>query len=112
MATKITSPIYSYTFPVMAAGTISTTNVSATYVGSTLARFYTENSKIVGIVRTTAGGVVGQPYFGAVNTINSTADGYLPIITLRSSVITDTSVYTFYWTNELATSQLLALLPC
>jgi len=110
---KFTAPIYSYTFPVMVAGTISTTNVSATYNASALSRFTPQSSKVLGVVRTTAGGVVGQPLLGVVpNNINSTADGYLPILTLRSSVNTDTSVYTMYWVNELANSQLLSVLGC
>ena len=111
-SSTISSPLYSYVFPVMVAGTISTTNVSATYLASDLKNFYQQSSKIVGIVRTTAGGVVGQPYLSSLPTINNTADGYIPVLTLRSSVITDTSVYTVYWQNEVVSSQIATVLEC
>jgi hypothetical protein len=109
---SISNPVYSYQFPAMVAGTITTTNVSATYLASNLKNFFSEVSEIVGIVRTTAGGVVGQPYLGSSVSINNTADGYLPILTLRSSVITDTSVYTMYWQNAVAVSQIATVLKC
>lgn len=108
----ISSPLYSFEFPAMVAGTIATTNVSATYLASNLKNFYEQSSKVVGIVRTTPLGTVGQPYLGSLITINSTADGYLPILTLRSSTILDLSVYTVYWQNEVVASQIATVLEC
>jgi hypothetical protein len=110
---NISNPLYSYQFPALTAGTVTTTNVTAQYLLLSLKNFFPQSSKIVGIVRTTVGGTVGQPYLGInANNINSTADGYLPLLTLRSSTNADTSVYTLYWQNEVVQSQIASVLKC
>jgi hypothetical protein len=110
---KASSPVYAYTFAALVAGTVTTSNVQATIDASSLVNFYIQTSKVVGIVRTTAGGVTGKPYLnnlGAV--INSAATGYNPQLQLRSSVVTDTSVYTMYWVNEVASSDNVSVFNC
>jgi hypothetical protein len=111
---QVSSPIYAYTFAPLVAGTISTTNVSATYNASPLANFRPQTSRILGVYVSAVGGVVGAtaPMLTVVSSINSTADGYLPVITLRAPVITDTSTYVLYWTNEVAGSQYKAIQQC
>lgn len=111
-SSSISSPLYSYEFPAMIAGTVSTTNVSATYLASNLKNFYQQVSKVVGIVRTTPLGTIGQPYLSSLPTINSGADGYIPVLTLRSGTILDLSVYTVYWQNEVVESQIATVLDC
>jgi hypothetical protein len=111
-SSSISSPLYSYTFPAMVGGTISTTNVSATYLASNLKDFYQQSSKIVGIVRTTPLGTVGQPYLSSLPTVNNTADGFIPVLTLRSSTNLDLSIYTVYWQNEVVASQIATVLEC
>ena len=68
-------------------------------------------SKIMGMTRKTAGGVVtGFPrvVIGAVNAVADTA----PPITLFGSVNTDTSTYTLHWQNEIAASSVGTLNVC
>ena len=94
-------PQFSYTFGAMVAGV--TPNIVAV-----IPQFYPACSKIVGCVRTTAGGAVGQPY--AV--LPTVVAGSFPKPQLQSSNAGDTSVYTMYWVNETAQSQIASLLPC
>jgi len=112
---RVTTPVYSYTFPAMASGTVTTTNDPAVYGVATfpLRFFFPATSRILGLVLVTAGGTVGTPYVnnkGAV--INSTATGYFPQLSLNSSNVADTSVYKVYWTNEVGSSNLVSVLPC
>ena len=111
---KVSSPMYSYQFSAMGAGTITTTDVRATFNASTLVNFYPAVSKIVGIVRVTAGGVPGGKVYCNVlsSPIDTTGTGYLPQLQLRSSLVGDTSVYAIYWVNEVVSSQLLTVVPC
>jgi len=94
------SPAYAFTFPAMGAGSVNNASAIPNFLG------YCSN--ILGCVRTTAGGTVGQPYLD----IETTGGSTFPTLILRSSSATDTSVYTIYWTNEVASSQLLTVLPC
>jgi hypothetical protein len=110
---KYVSPIYSYQFPVMAAGTVNTTTVAGAYILTSLVNFRPSCSRILGVVLVTAGGTVGTPYVNNLGALaNSTTDGYLPQLQLRSSSNADTSVYKMYWTNEVGSSNLATILPC
>lgn len=95
------SPEFTFTFPVMVAGVIANVAQIPNFLGAT--------SQIVGCVRVTSGGVVGQPSAGL--SVSATAPGFA-IVTLVSSVNTDTSVYRIYWTNQVAQSQLVTVLSC
>jgi len=92
------SPIFSFTFPAMIAGIVTNASAIPNFAGGC--------SKILGCVRVTAGGAVGQPYL-----FRETV-GLFPAITLSSGSGTDTSVYRIYWTNELAQSQIASVLGC
>jgi len=110
---KNTSPVYAFTFAAMAAGTITSTNVQATFNASSLVNYFNGTSKVIGIVRTTSGGVPGIPRLADLGVlINSTADGYIPQLQLRANNITDTSVYTIYWVNEVVSSSMVSVIPC
>lgn len=91
------SQVYSYTFPAMVAGTITSGGADAVLN----ANFSPSgSSRVLGIRRTTAGGVVGQPY---ITTVTPSANNVFPrtvTVVITSNVNTDTSVYTMYWTNE------------
>lgn len=91
------SASYSYTFPVMVAGTVASAN---------LPNFFLGTSRILGIVRTTAGGTVGAPYVSGI--AGSVVGTQGCVITLRSGNALDTSVYTITWTNECASGLLNA----
>jgi len=99
---KNTSPIYSYQFLAMVTGTITSSSAGA----GTLRNFYPGVSRILGVVRVTAGGTTGQPY--VVSSVSSNA----PVLTITSSSATDTSVYAVYYSNEVGSSQYLTVLPC
>jgi hypothetical protein len=108
---KFVSPVYSYTFNAMAAGTITSSNVVGN--AKVVPNFYPSCSRVIGIQLVTAGGTVGTPYVNNLGaTINSTADGYIPQLQLRSSSNADTSVYKIYYTNEVGSSNLATILPC
>ena len=93
------SSIYSYTFPAMTAGSVNN--------GVAMPNFNGVTSQILGCVRVTAGGAVGQPY------ADQTAGlAVFPTIILRSSSATDTSVYRIYWTNIVSESQIATVLSC
>ena len=94
-------PQFSYTFSAMVAGV--TPNPA-----SAIPQFYPACSKVVGCVRTTAGGAVGTPYLVTPLVVA----GSFPKPVLTSSSATDTSIYTIYWVNETAQSQIASLLPC
>ena len=95
------SPEFSYDLPVMVAGV--TVNIAQ------IPNFLGSVSQIVGCVRVTSGGVVGQPTAGV--SVSATAPGFA-LVKLVSSVNTDTSVYRIYWTNRVAQSQLITVLSC
>jgi hypothetical protein len=97
---KESSPLYSYTFPAMINGD--------TLNGASIPNYNTACSQIVGCVRVTAGGTIGQPYCVEATTGLTT---YATLI-FRSSSALDTSVYRIYWTNIVASSQLVTVLPC
>jgi hypothetical protein len=111
---RTNSPVYVYTMPVLVGGTVTTTNVALTYNTSPLFNFRPACSKIVGIELVTAGGTPGAtpPMLTVSSVINSTADGYLPQILLRSSNNLDTSVYAIYWVNEVASSPYQTVTIC
>ena len=94
-------PQFSYTFANMIAGVTPDP-------GAVIPQFYPACSKLVGCVRTTAGGAVGTPYYSILPVVA----GSFPKPKLNSSSNTDTSVYTIYWVNETAQSQIASLLPC
>ena len=113
IASEIPAGCYSYTFPALTAGGQQTSsNVQATYIASTVARFLPGVSQIVGCVRTTAGGTVGQPVVGYVLEANSAATGFVVRLYVQSQGLLDTSVYTVYWTQKVAQSNVKTLLPC
>ena len=85
------SASYSYTFPAMVAGTITSAN---------LPNFYLGTSHVLGVVRTTAGGTPGTPYISAIAGSAVGTQGCL--VTLRSGNALDISVYTITWSNESA----------
>ena len=87
------SSAYNFTFTVMTSGTIAQ-NMPAT--------FFPGISRILGVVRTTAGGTVGQPYVRSV--VGPAAGSAVSVVTLNSASATDTSVYTLFWSNEFVSS--------
>jgi len=93
------SPVYSYTFPAQVLGDIVNPVAMPNFAG--------KNSHILGCVRVTAGGVVGQPYanYGTIASL-------FPLIIMRSSSGTDTSIYRIYWVNETSESQIATVLTC
>jgi hypothetical protein len=93
------SSIYSYTFPAMGAGSVNNGVAIPNYLGAC--------SQILGCVRITAGGAVGQPYADVTSGLAT-----FPSIILRSSSATDTSVYRVYWTNKLSESSIATVLGC
>jgi len=98
------SPEYSFTYPAMVAGVIANVAQIPNFLGSV--------SHIVGCVRVTAGGVVGTVTSGvSLSPSPLTAPGFA-LVSLVSSVNTDTSVYRIYWTNRVAQSQLQTVLSC
>ena len=93
------SPVFSFTFPAMGAGSVNNASAMPNFAGAC--------SKILGCVRVTAGGAVGQPYVDQTSGL-----AVFPTIILRSSSATDTSVYRIYWTNQVAQSQIASVLAC
>jgi hypothetical protein len=113
IAPEIPAGCYSYTFSALGAGGIvSSSNVQATYLASSVVNYFPGVSQIVGCVRTTAGGTVGQPICGGKIEANSTTTGYVSFLELASQSLLDTSVYTVFWTNKIADSDVKAILPC
>jgi hypothetical protein len=84
---------YSYTFPAMVAGTITSVN---------LPNFFLGTSRVVGAVRTTSGGVVGTPFIASITAGAVGTQGC--VLVLRSGNAGDTSTYTITWTNEVASA--------
>ena len=108
---KETSPIYSYTFLAMGAGTIESSNVVGN--ANVIANFKPGCSRVLGVQLVTAGGTVGTPYINNLGAIaNSIPDGFIPVLQIRSSSDADTSVYKVYWTNEVTQSKLLTIIAC
>jgi len=64
-------------------------------------------SQILGCVRVTAGGTVGQPYAEKRTGVST-----FPVVQIVSGNIADTSVYRIYWTNEVAQSSIVPVLGC
>ena len=93
------SPIYSYTMGAMVAGDIANAVAMPNFSG--------KNSQILGCVRVTAGGVVGQPYARQTQGLS-----LFPVIQIVSGSIADTSVYRIYWTNKTTSSQIASVLTC
>ena len=93
------SPIFSYTFPAMVAGDIANAVAMPNFSG--------KNSHILGCVRVTAGGTIGQPYARQTTGLST-----FPVIQIVSGNIADTSVYRIYWTNETTESQIATILGC
>jgi len=113
---KTSSPIYSFQFDALAAvanngNAITSTNVSATAT-SIKSFFYPGVSRVLGIVKTTAGGVSDKVMFTSAVVQNSTTNGSLVQLKLTANNATDTSVYTVYWSNEVGSSQILSVIPC
>lgn len=94
---NVSSQIFSFTFPAMIAGT-QTSGAGNAVLN---ANFLLGVSRVLGVVRTTSGGVVGTPYIASIAVpAGGTAAAKTTTIVLNSSVNTDTSVYTLYWQNE------------
>lgn len=120
---QVSSPIFSYTFPIMVAGTISSGALAAaTVVG---ANFFTGTSRVLGLVRTTPSVNPANNSNPYIASIAVTGGGVFPrtvTIVLNSFVNTDTSIYTMYWQNETlnvgqsssvsGVSSALAVFPC
>jgi hypothetical protein len=74
-----------------------------TLVAGVLAPVATANwdgsCKLLSIVRKTAGGVVGTPHCAVIGP-SAVAGGSVWLLGVYSSVNTDTSVYTVYWTRQ------------
>lgn len=84
---------------------VDITLVAGTATTAKLTNFTSGVSKILGVVRKTSGGVVGSPSVGTITpSLVNTAIGCT--IALNSTVNTDTSVYTLYWTNEVGAGML------
>lgn len=94
------SSVYSKDFDAMVNGSIATPVFSNFYVGV---------SKVIGVVRKTALGVVGNPSITSLVGANA-GSAQATTITLKSSNAGDLSVYTLYWTNESSVN--LSVLPC
>lgn len=94
---NVSSQIFSFAFPAMVAGT-QTSGAGNAVLN---ANFLLGVSRVLGVVRTTSGGVVGTPYIASIAVpAGGTAAAKTTTIVLNSSVNTDTSVYTLYWQNE------------
>jgi hypothetical protein len=92
------SQVYSYTFPAMVLGTATSGAGDAVLNAN-----FNPNgsSRVLGFRRTTAGGVVGQPYIQAVTLSNTvTFPRTATVVIVSGTANTDTSVYTMYWVNE------------
>jgi len=111
---KTSSPVYSYQFAAMISGYVQTgTDTTVASLAPIVSNFRTGVSRILGVVRVTAGGTVGNPILSAA-IVQATAGitGYFARLTLASSSNLDTSVYAVYWTNEVGSSQILSVLTC
>lgn len=95
------SNVYSFTFAAMVAG-ITPDPVAV------IPEFYPAVSKVIGCLRTTPLGTVGQPYLSTPIVVA----GSFPKPILTSSDVLDLSVYTIRWINEEASSQIASVLPC
>ena len=109
---KETSPIYSYTFPAMVAGTVTTSDVIATVNASALVNFKPACSRILGVRLVTAGGTQGTVCVNNLGAQASSTTGFIQQLQLRSTDVADTSTYAVYWTNEVAQSKLLTIIAC
>jgi uncharacterized membrane protein AbrB (regulator of aidB expression) len=97
MSSSETSPPASFNqfaLPALVAGLLGATNLPAYFLPGV--------SKIVGCVRTTAGGTVGQPR--CIIAFNAGAVGNFATVAVASTSNLDTSVYTLLWVNEIAGS--------
>jgi hypothetical protein len=100
------SPYFSVEYQLQAGGIFINTTPIPNYKGAC--------SKIVGVVQLTAlvdGGLVTATQGASPAVIAPPADGYATI-RLTSVFAGDLNTYRIYWTNEVAQSQLLNVLPC
>lgn len=90
------SAIYSYDMPALTGGAGVTTTALATGVPN-----LDGTSRLLSIVRKTAGGVVGTPHAWIVQPTAQAvgATGYRQLSCV-SNTVADTSVYTVYWENN------------
>lgn len=109
-ATK-TSPVYSYTFDAMIAGTRTTSDVKVTVAASALANFKPGCSRILGVELVTAGGTQGTVFVNNLGAQASSTTGFVQQLQIRSTDVADTSTYKVFWVNEDITSQLLTVIP-
>ena len=101
------SATYQIAFPAMGSTTAGLASLPKSTAG--LVNFFPNSSKVLGLVRTTSGGTVGNVRL--VITAAAVGDN-ANVLTINSSNSADTSIYTLYWTNETANSSLGVLLPC
>jgi len=116
------SPVFSFTFPAMALGTV--TSAGAPGVAVLNENFLLGVSRVLGLVRKTSV-APGTPYIASIAVpAGGTAAAKTTTIVLNSSVNTDLSTYTLLWQNEVANvgqstsagsilgSSALVILPC
>ena len=116
IASEIPAGCYSYTFPALVpggAGVIqqSPADTNANYLASGVKNFIPGTSQIVGAVRTTAGGTVCTPCVGYAVQAGSVS-GAVVVMKVMSQNPLDSSVYTVFWTQKVAQSNVKAILPC
>jgi hypothetical protein len=103
---ETTSPIYTYDFPVLAVGTVSSSCVNATAIPN----YSHACSRILGVslVSGTGAGTVSATR----KEIAATAGALFPQVVLSSSNNTDTGVYRMYFQNDVQLSPYLTIKPC
>lgn len=90
--------IFQFTLPVMVAGVQTYAGVVANVLSN---NYFLGTSKILGFIRTTSGGTVGTPAIESV-TISGAVGSRNVAMTVKSTDVLDTSVYTLVWVNEIA----------
>lgn len=111
--TALPASMCQFALPALTAGLLGATNLPV--------YFYPGVSRIVGVVRTTVGGTVGQPR--VIIGFNAGAVGNFATAAVASTNAADTSVYTLLWVNEVAGSSVasplnpagfpaITVLPC
>lgn len=83
-----------FALPALTAGLLAVTNLPSSFLPGV--------SRIVGCVRTTSGGTVGQPR--CIITFDASAVANVARVAVASTNALDTSVYTLLWVNEVAGS--------
>jgi hypothetical protein len=117
VASQIPAGCYSYTFSALVpggAGVIASSDISTqvAYLASPISKFIPGTSQIVGCVRTTAGGTVGQPMVTYEIVPATLGGGGVVQMKCTSQNQLDSSVYTVFWTQLVAQSDVKAILPC